>query len=633
MTNGLGGYASSTVTGANTRRYHGLLVASFNPPTDRRVLVSKVEESLTVDDQTEELGTNQYPGSVYPTGYTHLQGFKRAPLPESHFEVLGARLVKTVFMVYGSNTTVVEYENRSSKVMQLSLRPLLVYRDYHSLFQEAEYFDFYQEQPSENRIDVYPHYGAPALHIAFSKGTYTPQPTWYRNFQYALERYRGLDFQEDAKQIGILNTTLDPDEKLYLVFTTDPAYTTGDPAAWKQQEISRLEGLRPADTDSFIQDLIVSGNQFLVKRASSDSDTLLAGYHWFTDWGRDTMIAMRGLTVATGNRESSRSIIRTFLQYLDGGMLPNRFPDRGETPEYNTIDATLWLFVVLHEYYETFGDRDFIEEVFPKLTQIVEAHQSGTRYQIHVLDNHLLFGGEGLSQLTWMDARVGDFVVTPRQGCPVEVNALWYNALRIYAKLGQLLGYDTSAVDQLANWTGDAFRKYFLNDQGYLNDVVIPGEYVDAAIRPNQIYALSLPYSPLDSDSAESVLRVVSERLYTKLGLRSLDPDNPDFRGTYGGNQLTRDSAYHQGTDWAFLWGEYALAYLEVHQHSPEARQYILNQMEALKKHFYESDCLYGISEIFDGGEPAAGRGCIQQAWSIGMLLRVFRELGMLTVQ
>lgn len=632
VTNGLGSYAASSITGANTRRYHGLLVASFNPPTDRRVLVSKVEERLLLAEESVELSSNQYPGTVHPQGYQYLTEFKRAPLPEAIFRVGENQLAKTVFMVYGSNTTVIEYENRSEQAFDLALRPLLVYRDYHSLFQATASFDFYQQAINAHQTDIYAHYGAPALHFCYSKGTYTEEPAVYRNFEYAYERYRGLDFQEDAHQIGQLVASLSPGERLYLVFSTDDAYTSGDPAQWKQAEIDRLEALKPTTEDAFLRDLVVSGDQFLVERRSAESNTLLAGYHWFTDWGRDTMIAMRGLTVAMGKKDISESIIRTFLQSLDGGMLPNRFPDSGETPEYNTIDATLWLFVVLYEYHQRFQDTAFIEEVYPKLTSIIQAHREGTRFQIHETEEGLLFGGEGLSQLTWMDARVGDFVVTPRQGCPVEVNALWYNAQRIYAEFGTLLGFDMGPTRNLADRTGMAFRRFFINEQGYLNDVVIPNNYIDTAIRPNQIYALSLPFMPLERETAESVLRIVGERLYTDYGLRSLDPADPDFKGTYGGDQFQRDSAYHQGTVWAFLWGEYALAYLQLHGRSDAAKARIRQQMEALRQHFYEADGLYAISEIFDGEQPDAGRGCVQQAWSIGMLLRVYQELGQLNV-
>lgn len=339
------------------------------------------------------------------------------------------------------------------------------------------------------------------------------------------------------------------------------------------------------------------------------------------------MIAMRGLVVAQGQKELAESIFKTFLLYLDDGMLPNRFPDQGEELEYNTADATLWLFVVLHEYVEKFGDLDFIKSILPQLTAILEAHIQGTRYNIHALKEGLLFGGEGLSQLTWMDARVGDYVATPRHGCPVEINALWYNALMIYNRFIYLLGSEEDSFEELAAQVKMNFRQYFLNERGYLNDVIIPGEYIDDSIRPNQIYALSLPFMLLDNKEANMVLKLVKEKLLTPLGLRSLDPSHPDFVATYGGDQWHRDTAYHQGTVWSFLLGEYWLAYLRMHGLNKKSKAEVLDMMEPLRRHFYEEGCIHGISEIFDGAEPGPGRGCVHQAWSVGMVLKVLAEM------
>ncbi len=627
VTNGLGGYASSTVAGANTRRYHGLLVAAFNPPTDRRVLVSKIEEKLIAGDSAVALSSNAFPGVVHPQGFQYLTGFERDPLPRAFYQAAAARLSKTVFMVHGSNTTVVAYENTGEQAYELELNPLFVARDYHSLFRADDYFDFYCRAAGDHALQIHAHYGAPPLYFRYTHGAFTSEPAWFYQFEYERERYRGLDFQEDARSLGHLRLILAPGETAYLIFTTEADLTEGDPAAWQAAEIERLAALRPGAGDVFFQDLALSGDQFLVRRQSSNAHTLIAGYHWFADWGRDTMIAMRGLTVALGKKEVSESIIRTFLQYLDGGMLPNRFPDQGETPEYNTIDATLWLFVVLYEYDRQFGDQAFIEEVFPRLTEVLDAHRAGTRYQIHVTEEGLLFGGEELSQLTWMDARVGDYVVTPRHGCPVEVNALWYNALCIYAELGEKIGQAVEGEKKQIKQLARTFRQFFVNEQGYLNDLVIPNEFVDDAVRPNQIYAVSLPFSPLTQKEAKAVVAKVEETLYTDLGLRSLSPDHADFKPVYGGDQWNRDGAYHQGTVWAFLWGEYALAYLKVNKYDEKAQKQIRRKMEPLRRHFYEKSCLHGISEIFDGETPDTGRGCIQQAWSIGMLLKVFTEI------
>lgn len=626
-TNGIGGYASSTVSGANTRRYHGLLVASLNPPTDRQVLVSKILETVSLKNGTTvELSTNQYVRAIHPQGFQYLAAFQRSPLPKAIYVVKGKQLSKTIFMQHGTNTTIVEYENLSAATLELEFLPLFVSRNYHSLFKENSHFDYYHEILSEGAIKIHSHYGSAPLFMRFTKGTFTVQHDWFHSFQYDKEAYRGLDAQEDAHSIGRIILTLTPKERVHLVFSTDEAALLGQPQDWKQAELDRLDTLVPKQiNDAFLRDLMVSSDQFLVRRKSK-GNTVIAGYHWFTDWGRDTMIAMRGLTIALKKKELSASIIRTFLEHLDSGMIPNRFPDQGEIPEYNTIDATLWLFVVLLEYYEQFEDLELITEVFPSLQSIIEAHLKGMRYNIHVTADGLLFGGEDLAQLTWMDAKVGDFVVTPRHGCPVEINALWYNALEIYNLFHRKIAIGESPYQSLAQKVRHAFQQYFINEKGYLNDVIIPNQYIDDAIRPNQIYALSLPFTPLSREVAATVLQVVEEKLYTDLGLRSLSPAHTDFKPTYSGNPWQRDTAYHQGTVWAFLWGEYALAYLKQHHFSATACRVIKEKSRAFQNHFYQSDCLYAISEIFDGAKPEAGRGCVQQAWSVGMMLRVLLD-------
>ncbi len=626
ITNGLGGYASSTVMGANTRRYHGLLVAALNPPASRTVMVSGVEEKIILEGgRREELATHRYPGAIHPNGYQFLESFERRLLPTATYRVGEAALRKRVSMVYRSNTTVIEYENVGAVGYRLHLTPLLVHRDYHALFKEEDYFDYYHLQTAEGKLKIHAHYGAPALYLGFSRATFLEDARWFYQLEYEKEQYRGLDDQEDARSIGTVAAELAPGEKVYLVFSTEGAMLEWDPKGLIDTELQRLQALSPPEFhNTWRGDLLVSADQFLIHRASTNSASLIAGYHWFMDWGRDTMIAMRGLCISAGKKEVSESIIRTFLQYLDGGMLPNRFPDRGEDPEYNTIDATLWLFIVLHEYYERFGDKEFIASVFGALTEIIEAHLRGTRYNIHLTDDGLLFGGEGLAQLTWMDARVGDYVVTPRQGCPVEINALWYNALCIYKSFAELLG-DGIAVEAPIDRLKSAFPTFFLNEQGYLNDLVIPPAYIDDTLRPNQLYALSLPYRLLTPDQEAGVLDFVRRELLTPYGLRTLPVGHPDFKSTYGGDQWQRDTAYHQGTVWPFLLVEYVFAHRRVHGAKTDSE--IRELLEPLKTHFYERDGLHAISEIFDGENPQAGRGTIQQAWSVSAMLQILELL------
>ncbi|MDQ3015313.1 MAG: glycogen debranching enzyme N-terminal domain-containing protein [Bacteroidota bacterium] len=622
VTNGIGGYASSSICGANTRRYHGLLVAAFNPPTDRRVLVSGIEEKIKIENQEIFISSNQYPGAIHPEGYKYLTHFTRSPLPKTYYSAPQFAINRSVFMVYGSNTSVVEYENTGINAFTLNLTPLFSRRDYHHLTHESPELEFIHKNNTPGKLKIIAHQGSSPLYMYFDDGEFKPREDWYRDREYQREAERGLDFHEDVKCIGEINFTVQPGEKKYLVFSIEESIPDGTPDTWRTFEELRLKELCTKGP-GFLKDLITSGDQFLVWRLSSRSYSIIAGYHWFTDWGRDTMIAMRGLVIATGKKQIAESIFRTFIKYLDQGMIPNRFPDLGEEPEYNTLDATLWMFVALYEYAEKFNDYNFIDEIFPSLTLILEHHIKGTRYDIHVTSQGLLSGGQEKTQLTWMDAKVDDHVVTPRQGCAVEINALWYNALMIYVHLGEELKQPVTAIRERAQLTKGFFRHYFINASGYLNDVLIPGQYTDDAIRPNQIYAVSLPFSPLLENECETVLKTVEDHLYTDYGLRSLAPSHAEFKPVYRGDQWERDHAYHQGTVWAYLWGEYMLAYLKVHGYSVEAKAYVMERTKVLEHHFYHEDGIHAISEIFDGGKPGQGKGCIQQAWSVGMLLKV----------
>ena len=658
VANGIGGYASSTVVGANTRRYHGLLVASLNPPTARTVMVSKVEECIVFNrDCAFGLSSNQYPGAVHPHGFQYFKFFERKPLPRMKFEAHGHHLLKTVFMAHGSNTTVVEYENTGDSTFKLRLTPLFVHRDYHSLSKENPSDDYWMK-PQNGCYALYARYGAPPLFFNFSSGEFVESRHWFNNFEYVREQERGLDFREDCFSVFNIDVVLKPGAKAHLIFSDDEKMAKADPEVLKIKELERLENVAPKDLDdSFMRDLMLAGEQFIVQRSTPPPTpppngrggvedatsllpfgggvgggvTILAGYHWFTDWGRDTMIAMRGLTIATGKQEISKSILETFLRSTDRGMLPNRFPDNpNDTVEYNTIDATLWLFVALYEYHQKFQDLSFVAEHFGTLTDILEHHIAGTRYNICVTPEGFLSGGEGLAQLTWMDARVGDYVVTPRHGCPVEIQALWFNALRIYQYFAGTLGRPYEKYQAIGDSLLANFKKYFMRSNGSLNDVITAdGERytADGSIRPNQIYVVSLPFSLLGKDAEKRVVEVVRQHLLTDYGLRTLSPEHPDFKPEYGGDSWHRDTAYHQGTVWPFLLGEYITAFLKVNDWSEKAQKEALALLEPLKKHFYQNDCILGISEIFDGKMPRRGKGTVHQAWSVGAILKTLLDL------
>jgi predicted glycogen debranching enzyme len=620
-TNGIGGYSSSTITGCNTRRYHGLLVASFNPPTDRKVLVSKLEEKITdTSGNSFELSTNQYNGSVHPEGYKLLTSFERKPFPLYLFKPGNCQLEKTAFMVQGTNTVVVEYCNKGKEAFELSVIVFLTNRDYHALIKENASCNFWTEG-TDNTKTIYAYYGANPVYINHSSGQWKPKGYWHKDYEYSMEKERGLDFNEDTYAAGEIMFHLNPGAKAYIIFSTEEEMKHAKGEKLKQQELENLRSYSANTKDIFFNDLVAAVNQFVVKRKSTNSSTIIAGYHWFADWGRDTMITMRGICIALHKQEEAKSIIRTFLQYLDGGMLPNRFPDLGEEPEYNTIDATLWLFVVLHDYFETFRDKEFLQEVYPKLTTIIESHIAGTRYNIHVIPEGLLYGGEGIEQLTWMDARIGDYVVTPRHGCPVEINMLWYNAIKIYAAFSKRLKQKNSFPAYIKLFEKN-FNSFFWNEDDYLNDVVVPGSAPDKSIRPNMIYAVSLPYTVLDDVQQQKIITLVYDKLFTQYGLRTLEKDHPDFKPKYEGDTWRRDNAYHQGTVWPFLSGEFFTAYLKTNFFSKKSIAQVKKWMVPLKEHFYNDSCLHGISEIFDGDEPTTGKGTIHQAWSIGALLQ-----------
>lgn len=629
ITNGIGGYASGTVSGANTRRYHGLLVASANPPTDRSVKVSKIEERIHLgNDEWGELSANQYPNNtVHPQGFKYLTSFSASPVPSWEYDTGNQQLRKSILMEYGSNAVILAYTNFGKEAFDLAITPYLVDRDYHGLFLKNEHYDFYHEEVAQ-QLKIHSRYGAAPLYWHFGKGEFRPQKHWIEKLTYTKEEYRGLGFQEDARTLGEVVKTMAPGETYYLMFSADKSLAGRPVDKLAAKELKRLQVISKGYDDPFLKDLVVAGDQFIVRRASTDSYTILAGYHWFTDWGRDTMIAMRGLCIATGKKEVSASIIRTFLHYLDGGMLPNRFPDDPDQEvEYNTVDATLWLFVAMYEYAVTFDDLILIEENFDKLSDIIQQHLDGTRYNIHTLKEGFLYAGQDGVQLTWMDAKVDGYVVTPRHGCPVEIQALWYNALKIYLHFADKTLLATTnktrrrALDVSKKIKAN-FKPHFLNEAGYLNDLVIPGKLADESMRPNQIYALCLPFPLLSKADGKSVFKAVQAQLFTPLGLRTLAPDDPGFRPVYGGNTWDRDTAYHQGTVWPFLLGEYYAAQRKLFGNSQKVNRDIKANLEPLKKHFYKQGCLHGISEIFDGLEPREGRGTAHQAWSVSAVLR-----------
>lgn len=625
-TNGIGGFASSTIAGANSRRYHGLLTAATKPPLGRVVMLSKFEETLHINGNSYELSANQYPNAVYPQGFKFLKSFRLDPFPIWTFEVEGIEIEKKIFMVHGENTTVCQWTINSkfqvpNSKFFLELKPLLAFRDYHHLRRDADDFntDF---QAAEKIVSVTPSAEFPALFFTHNAASVEKTSHWYRDFEYAIEKERGFDFRENLFQPFALKFDLSEAANVIASTRIDAVYEI---AQLEAAELARRKDLivKADAKDDFAVQLVLAADQFIVSRGAGK--TVIAGYPWFSDWGRDTMIALTGLTISTNRTEIAREILLEFSNHLSMGMLPNRFPDAGDEAEYNTVDATLWYFEAIRAYVEKTQNYDFVREnLYKKLAETIAWHLRGTRYNIHVDTDGLLYAGTEGVQLTWMDAKIGDWVVTPRIGKPVEIQALWYNALKIMADFALKFGdeQDRQRYEAMAETARQSFNAVFWNDaEDCLFDVVINGKR-DPSVRPNQIFAASLTYSMLSIGHAQKIVEKVEAELLTPVGLRSLSPKDKDYCPIYIGSPLERDSAYHQGTVWGWLIGAFVDAYRRVYSNGNQVEKRVEEILAGFKNHLSEAG-LGQISEIFDADAPHKPRGCIAQAWSVAEVLRV----------
>ena len=620
-TNGIGGFASSTISGADTRRYHGLLTAALHPPTGRYVLLAKLEETLILSGKRFELGANFYePLVIHPEGYRLIGEFRLDPFPVFVFTVDGVEIEKSIFMIHGENSTVAQYQvrNAGSRNVRMEIRPLIAFRDYHSTTHENGALDGRVEFGSA-LASIVPYRDLPALYMAHDAEQVDAAGSWYRNFRYDRERERGLDSVEDLYNPLTLYFDLSGRSRVSVIASTE-ARDVRRADHYRQAEIERRRAIVAGSPspDEFIAALVAAADQFIVRRGERAS--VIAGYHWFADWGRDTMIALPGLTLTTGHKQTAQDILVEFAQHIDKGLLPNRFPDAGETPEYNSVDATLWYFEAIRALEEP----QFVRrKLYGKLKEIVNWFERGTRYGIRVDADGLVTAGESGVQLTWMDAKVGDWVVTPRSGKPVEIQALWYNALNIMEDFARRFGEAAEAgrYARMAEAAAASFCKLFWNEEAHcLCDVVSGDGTQDTAIRPNQIFAVSLPYSMLDAKQARQVVDVVERELLTPYGLRTLAPSDPAYRGRYEGDQRSRDGAYHQGTVWPWLMGPFLTGYLKTH--GEEGRPQASAWLNPLRE-FLGHGGVGQIPEIFDGDFPHLPRGTIAQAWSVAELLRV----------
>ncbi|MBX2864589.1 MAG: amylo-alpha-1,6-glucosidase [Leptolyngbyaceae cyanobacterium MAG.088] len=640
VTNGIGGYAAGTVAGVLTRRYHGLLVAPLNPPLGRTLLVTKLDETVYTD-RYYSLTTNRWvDGSINPQGYRLMESFRlEGTTPIWTFALGDGLLEKRIWMQPRENTTYVRYYlQRASASIELSLKALVNYRDYHSNTQARNWQ--MQTERIPHGVAIHGFVEAVPYYLLSNRGEFQLHHDWYQGFELALERYRGLNNVDDHLCVASLTVELSPGDSLLVAASTVRDPSLDDKAAfmvrqtYEQQLLFQTPALSKKQdsglTSKAWQQLLLAADQFVVDRPvvdEPDGKTVIAGYPWFGDWGRDTMISLPGLTLATGRPQIARTIIRTFTHYLDQGMLPNLFPDAEVIPEYNTVDAILWYFESVRAYYAATGDDALLNEIWPELAAVIDWHQRGTRYNIHLDSDGLVYAGEPGVQLTWMDAKVGDWVVTPRIGKPIEISALWYNALRCMEQFAGVLGKPVQDYKTLAQHTLIGFQRFW---QGaYCYDVLDGPDGPDGAMRPNQIFAISLPFaggeagSPLLApDQQRAVVDLCGRELLTSHGLRSLTPSHHQYVGMYGGDALQRDGAYHQGTAWGWLLGPYVQAHFRVYNDVSHAR----TLLGPLVQHLY-GGCIGNLGEIFDGDAPMTPRGCFAQAWTVAEVLRIWRLL------
>ena len=634
VTNGIGGFASGTVSGNLTRRYHGLLLAALHPPVGRTQMVAKFEETARSNGAEYPLSTNRWvSGAVEPKGYLNIESFQlEGTTPVWRFAIGDALLEKRIWMQQGENTTFVQYSLiRASGVVELECNALVNYRDYHSTTHAGNWQMQVENVGHGLKITAFD--GATPFYLSCREASIETRHDWHRDCFLPLEQYRGLDASEDHLLAGVFRLQLQQGQSATIVLSTnqdaelDGARTLADRRQLEDSLLTAWENTNKlaSSTPVWIEQLVLNANQFVVKRElpdDPDARSIIAGYHWFGDWGRDTMIALPGLLITTGHFDVARTVLLAFARYVDRGMLPNNFPDAGGTPAYNTVDAALWYFEAVRQYFAATHDTETVLKLLPALSEIIGAHLSGTRYNIHADDSDgLLYAGEEGVQLTWMDARVGSKVITPRIGKPIEINALWYNALRTMTMLAPVDGKAAEPFCKLADKVKGSFSKFWDEVRGYCYDVIdAPGIGNDASLRPNQIFSVSLPESPLSLSQQKSVVDVCARRLLTSHGLRSLAVGVSDYDGHYGGSPQHRDGIYHQGTVWGWLIGPFILAHLRVYKNPEMARSFL----EPMGKQITTAG-LGTLSEIFDGDAPFHPRGCIAQAWTVGEVLRSWR--------
>ncbi|MDB5094588.1 MAG: malQ1 [Candidatus Eremiobacteraeota bacterium] len=622
LTNGRGGYAMGTVAGTLTRRYHGLLIAAVDPPVVRRLCVARLDLDVMYDGATYALSTNRWAsGALAPQGYRFVEAFVLTDgLPTWTYALGDALLEMTLAMPLGADATaIVLRASRARSWLAVRGRLIVADRDHHG-GPLPDPSAFTPELADPGATVALPASGR-TLHVFAPGAQCTLAAERYARYRLPRETERGLQDVDDYAHVLDLSWELRPNAECGVVVTLDPTVPRDARTIERTRRAANVMRAKAQPTP-LLGRLAIAADAFLAPRGDGAGTTIVAGYPWFTDWGRDAMIALPGLLIATGRSADAAAVLRTFAAHESDGLIPNRFPDAGGDAEYNTIDASLWFIEAVRAYVAATDDAAFLRAIFPTVQAIVDGYTAGTRFGIGVDDDGLVRGGADGVQLTWMDAKVGDRVITPRRGKPIEINALWYNALRACEGFAPRLGRAPDSYRAAADRCGAAMERYWEPARGWCSDVLDGPDGDDASLRPNQLFAVALPASPFDAARARAIVDVCAANLWTSMGLRTLAPSDPAYCGTYGGDQAARDAAYHQGTVWPWLLGPFVRAHLRAYGDRALARTFVTPLIDAL-----EADCIGSLCEIADGDPPHRPNGCPAQAWSVAELIAVLRLL------
>jgi predicted glycogen debranching enzyme len=637
LTNSRGGFSSSTIIGCNTRRYHGLLVGSHLPPANRILGLSNCLELISDNDNLLSLSNFEFDNTIHPEGYSHLLEFRKDRGVHFEYKTPLADLTKSLYLLPDSDTLAIVYEFLSVRQpFEFSVRPFAAMRDFHSLGHSGNSLSSVWNERELSIRGSSPEFGQLILHTKEMR--FEENPEWWHHFFYRTEHQRGQDCFEDLWSPGCYKYNIHAPERIVLwagLFSEDASHeilekmeleTAIDAIRLHQKELLKYS----AKQDGPEQKLFLAADQFIIERSidNEQTPTILAGFPWFLDWGRDTFISLEGLCLCTGRPDVAWGVLKTFARAVSEGMIPNRFDDYGQYPHYNSIDASLWFVHAAFRYLDkTNNTSHFSHILLPAIKWVMDSYRKGTRFGIGADQDALIAGGDVNTQLTWMDARFDGISFTPRYGKAVEVNALWYS------NLCELSEYYQNNNNQASNFYGllaqqvrHSFQELFWNNAlGCLNDCILDSAKADTSIRPNQIFAVSLPHSPLSIVQQKSVVEVVERELLTPYGLRTLSPSDPRYKEHCTGHQSQRDSSYHQGTVWAYLMGPFVEAYLKVHSFDPMAKGRCRSFLSKLLAHLDHEACLGSISEIFDGNAPHHPRGAFAQAWSVAEVLRAWQ--------